>query len=329
MKRARLNALLILALLIACRRSPGLREVASVDTAGWAHDLAILGDSLYVSDRQGGFAVFDRRDFGLPPKIASPVEDIISLSPNSGSPILAARFQGIVLTSPSGQILDRRVYEGDIANGVETRGNLAYAAYGRHGLVIYRISGSTLQPLNELATPGWSHSIRLCKNLAILADWNYGLRVADISNPGKLREIGVLKTPATSFKVDLHEQDGKLLAAVAEGYAGVAIAEIDAVGRPSLVSRIGFGLKPGDAPHPETGGGIHGVAWSGRYIFAANWKLGLAVIDAENIRAPRIIVEHHTGGTAVAVAAESLPDGTSRSILPTANPASVFLPSNE
>jgi hypothetical protein len=312
MKRAGLNALLVLMLEVACGRSPELREVASVDTGGWAHDLAFQGESVYVSDRQGGFAVFDRRDFRIPPKIDSPVQDVISLAPNSGSPVLAARFEGIVLTSPSGRVLDRQVYEGDIANGVETRGDLAYAAYGRHGLVIYQVIGSTLQFRAGLATPGWSHNIRLYKNLALLSDWNYGLRVVDISDPGRLRELGVLKTPATTIKADLHEQDGKLLAAVAEGHAGVEIAEIDAAGHPSLLSRIGFGLKPGDAPHPETGGWIHGVAWSGRYIFAANWKRGLAVIDAGDIRAPRIIIEHPTPGTAVAVAAELLPDGTNR-----------------
>jgi hypothetical protein len=309
MKRARLIALLVLMLEVACHRSPGLREVASVDTAGWAHDLAFLGDSLYVSDREGGFAVFDRRNFQIPPKVAAPVKDVISLSPNSGSPVLASRFEGIVLMSPSGQMLDRQVYQGDIANAVETRGDLAYAAYGRHGLVIYRVSGSTLQFLTQLPTPGWSHNIRLYKNLAILADWNYGLRIVDVSNPEKPSEIGVLKTPATTIAVDLHEQDGKLLAAVAEGHAGVAIAEIDGVGRPSLISRVGFGLTPGDAPHPLTGGWIHGVAWSGRYIFAANWKRGLAVIDAEDVRAPRVVLEHPTPGTALAVAAESLPGG--------------------
>jgi hypothetical protein len=312
MKRAMLLALWISMLELSCCQGLELREIASVDTAGWAHDLALSGFSLYVSDRQGGLAVFDRRDFRIPPKVTVPVKDVISLSPNSGSPVLASRFEGIVLTSPSGQILDRQVYEGDIANAVETRGNLALAAYGLHGLAIYRISGSALRPYAELPTPGWSHRIQLYRNLALLADWNYGLRIVDISNPAQPRETGVLKTLATTIAVDLQERNGRLLAAVAEGQAGVAIAEIDAAGHPLLVSRIGFGLNPGSAPHPQTGGWIHGVAWSGRYIFAANWKRGLAVIDAEDIRAPRVIIEHPTPGTAVAVAAESLPDGTHR-----------------
>jgi hypothetical protein len=312
MKRARLFALWISILELACHRSPEFREIASVDTAGWAHDLAFLGDSLYVSDRQGGFAVFDRRNFRIPPKVAAPVKDVVSLSPDAGNLVLASRFEGIVLTSPSGEIIDRQVYEGDIANAVETRGNLAYAAYGQHGLAIYQIRGSTLQPYAELPTPGWSHRIRLYRNMAILADWNYGLRIVDISDPATPREIGVLETPATAITVDLQERNGHLLAAVAEGHAGVAIAEIDPSGHPSLISRIGLGLNPGDAPHPETGGWIHGVAWSGRYIFAANWKRGLAVIDAEDVRAPRVIIEHPTRGTAVAVAAESLADGTHR-----------------
>jgi hypothetical protein len=146
----------------------------------------------------------------------------------------------------------------------------------------------------------------------VLADWDYGLRVVDIRRPEAPRETGVLRTPATAIALDIHEDGGRLLAAVAEGHAGVAIVEIDAGGRPSLVSRVGLGLKPDDVPHPETGGWVHGVAWSGRFIFAANWKRGLAVIDAGDVRAPRVILEHPSPGTALAVAAQTQADGSHR-----------------
>jgi hypothetical protein len=312
MKGNRLCAVLVLLLTTGCRRNPELREIASVDTPGWAHDLGFLGKSLYVSDRQGGFAVFDLRDFLIPPRTAVPVTDVISLSPNTGNPLLAARFQGIVLVTSSGQVLDRQVYVGDIANAVETRGGWAYAAYGLHGLVVYRIDGSSLRAVSGLPTPGWSHNIRLIGERAVLADWDYGLRVVDISHPEAPREIGSLRTPATTIALDLHQQGGRLLAAVAEGHAGVAIAEIDVGGHPALVSRVGLGLRLDDVPHPETGGWVHGVAWSGRYIFAANWKRGLAVIDAGDVRAPRLILEHATPGTALAVAAQTQADGSHR-----------------
>ena len=312
MKMIALGSLLTLILASGCGHSPELTEIAAVDTAGWAHDLGFLGDSLYVSDRQGGYAIFDSRDFRIPPRTAVPVADVISLSPDSGNPVLAARFQGVVLVSSAGQVLDRRVYEGDIANAVETRAGWAYAAYGLHGLAVYRIDGTALRAVSALRTPGWSHNVRLIGDRAILADWDYGLRVVDISHPEAPREIGLLRTPATTIALDLHEEDGRILAAVAEGHAGVAIVEIDAGGRPSLLSRVGLGLRPADEPHPETGGWVHGVAWSGRYIFAANWKRGLAVIDAADLRAPRVVLEHATPGTALAVAARQQPDGTIR-----------------
>jgi hypothetical protein len=305
-------SLILLVLAASCNAGPQLRETAEVNTAGWAHDLGFLGDLLYLSDRQGGFAVFDRRDLRLPARISVPVVDVISLSPNAGTPVLAARFEGLVLVNPEGQVLDRYVLAGDIANAVEARGDLAFAAYGLHGLVIARIEGTKLHVISQLPTHGWSHNVRLSGARAIMADWDYGLRVVDISSPERPRAIGALPTPSTTIAMDLREQSGRVFAAVADGHAGVAIAEIDAAGRPSLLSRISLGLNPADAPHPETGGWVHGVAWSGRFIFVANWKRGLAVIDAGNMRAPRLVLEHPTPGTALAVAAEPRDDGTHR-----------------
>jgi hypothetical protein len=309
MKMMRMCSILTLILAGACNRSPEMREIVTIDTAGWAHDLGFMGDFLYVSDRQGGFAIFDRRDFRVPPKILAPVNDVISLSPNSGTPVVAARFDGLVLVSSSGQVLDRHVYVEDIANAVESRAGIAYAAYGLHGLVIARIEGSKLRLISDLPTRGWSHNVRLSGNRALMADWDYGLRVVDIHDPRTPVETGVLPTSATTIALDLRERDGTLLAAIAEGHAGVSIAAINAGGHPALLSRVDLGLRPTDTPHPESGGWVHGVAWGGRYIFAANWKRGLAVIDAENIRAPRVILEYPTPGTALAVAAQQHPDG--------------------
>jgi len=47
-------------------------------------------------------------------------------------------------------------------------------------------------------------------------------------------------------------------------------------------------LNPADRPHPESGGWVHGVAWSARHIFAANWKRGLAILDAADLHHPRL-----------------------------------------
>ena len=71
-----------------------------------------------------------------------------------------------------------------------------------------------------------------------------------------------------------------------------------------------MGLNPGDPIHPESGGWAHSVAWGGRYVFVANWKRGLAVLDAEDPHNPRIVREVPTNGTALGVKAEQQPDGS-------------------
>src|SRR5512137_870779 len=39
----------------------------------------------------------------------------------------------------------------------------------------------------------------LCGDFALVADWNYGLRVVDIHDPRRPLEVGVQPTPATSI----------------------------------------------------------------------------------------------------------------------------------
>jgi hypothetical protein len=75
------------------------------------------------------------------------------------------------------------------------------------------------------------------------------------------------------------------------------------------LSRARLGLNASDAPHPESGGWAHGVAWCGDYLFVANWKRGLAVLDVHDPRNPRLLRELPTGGTSLGVKAEAAPDG--------------------
>ncbi len=172
------------------------------------------------------------------------------------------------------------------------------------------MGGTDLKIIAELPTPGWSHDVKLWGGRALLADWNYGLRVVDISRPEHPAEIGVLPTPATAICISLGESMGRTMAAVAEGHSGVSLVAFDDAGRPSLVARHPLGLNPSDAPHPETGGWAHGVAWCGAYLFVADWKRGLDVLDVRDPGKPRLILRSPTSGTSLGVKAEADPDGT-------------------
>lgn len=310
------TAALVLGAMPACTggRRPVIEEIAHYNTAGWAHNVAVESQLLYVSDRQGGYLIFDWAAGWAAPRIFAPVQDIISLAPHAGRPLLAARFEGLVLVSPTGAVR-ARFANGDIANAVVTRDELAFAAYGSHGLVVVVLGKSDLRLLAELPTPGWSHNVKLWGDRALLADWNYGLRVVDVRRPETPVEIAALPSPATSICIALGEAAGNTVAAVAEGHGGVSLVAFDADGTPSLIARHALGLNPTDAPHPETGGWAHGVALCRNYLFVANWKRGLAVLDIRDLRHPHLVKEVPTRGTSLGVKAIAESGGTIRIFL--------------
>lgn len=298
-------------LLSSCRPQPPaveLYEIFHSDTRGWAHDIAVEGTDVYVADRQGGFLVFDGSVGFRLAKLRTPVKDVISLAPNSGMPVLASRYEGVALTSRAGSITDR-YSTGDIANAVEIRGELAFAAYGLQGLVVMRVENGRAAPIATLSARGWSHDLRLSRNQALLADWS-GLRIVDISQPANPAEVAFLPSPATCVSLAVKEAGEMRRLALAEGHAGVAFVSLDVNGRPSLLGRHHLGLNPTDPIHPDSGGWVHSVAWAGRYVFAANWKRGLALLDAENPQKPELMTEYSTRGTALAVKTQLQQDGT-------------------
>jgi hypothetical protein len=274
-------------------------------TSGWAHDVALEGSDLYVSDRQGGFAVFDRSWKRI--RSFVPVRDVISLAPNSGMPVLASRFEGLVLLSQTEQVLDR-YSNGDIANAVQIRGDLLFAAYGAHGLVIAQVGQNHIRAISASPTSGWSHDLRLSRSQAFIADWDRGLRTVDIRDPAYPVEVSLFPSKATTISLDIRESANERIAAIAEGNAGVTLASLDQAGRPSLLSRNFLGLNPAHATHPQSGGWVHGVAWAGHYLLVANWKRGLAVLDASDLRNPKLVQEARVGGTALAAKAFRQPD---------------------
>jgi hypothetical protein len=309
--RTSITALILITagFLTGCSRPPQplLSEVAVCDTAGWAHDVVVEHDRVFVADRQGGYAVFRRGANWLSPVVHAPVADVISLAPNGTTPLLASRFEGLVEVSERGEVL-ARLSNGDIANAVAVRGDVAFVAYGLHGLVVARVRPDGLTELAGLPSPGWAHDVKLRGDYGYVADWNNGLRVVDVRDPAKPADTGVVPTAATCISVAFGNAERGLVA-VAEGHAGMSVVAVDRSGHPARIGHNGLGLNPPDPPHPEIGGWAHGVAWAGDYIFVANWKSGLVVLDARDPSRPEIVLRHPTVGTSLAVAAEAQPDG--------------------
>lgn len=309
--RARLILLFAIQLTIwACapHQEIELREISQFKTKGWSHDTALDGKYLYVADREAGFLRFDTQLGYRDPMRGKPARDVISLAANSGTPLLACNKEGFILVSPSGEI--RGSYSnGDIANAAEVRGDLAFGAYGMTGMVVMRVARNTVQLVSRVPSSGWSHDLRLSGNQAFLADWK-GLKVIDIRDPEKPLEIAFLPSAAQFISLSIKESAGRRVLAAAEGHAGIALISLDSEGRPSFLGRNYLGLNPKDESHPKSGGWVHSVAWAGRYLFAANWKRGLAVLDVIDPRQPRVVMEYPTSGTSLGVKAAIQSDGS-------------------
>src|SRR4029434_8043329 len=123
------------------------------------------------------------------PQVFTPVADVISLAPRVDGLLLAARFEGLVQIAPDGAVLGRLAFENEIANSVVARGDLAFVAFGLHGLVVAQPGNEGIRQIAGLPSPGWSHDVKLWRDHALLADWNYGLRVVDVRVPEKPVEI--------------------------------------------------------------------------------------------------------------------------------------------
>ncbi len=309
MRKLLIPLVLLQIVLVSCKTKAAIElyELFHFDTPGWAHAVALDGPRIYIAGRQGGLAVFDRFDSYKRTLFAPPIRDVISMSPNSGTPVLAASFEGLVLLSPDGRIIDRYA-NGAIINSVEVRDDLVFAAGGSRGLMVAELEQGSFCKIADLPTKGWSHSIRLSGNQALLADWTYGLRIVDIRDPRKLAEIASLQSPATCISIAVRGSGNQRMLALAEGNAGIALVQLDPSGHPTLLGRNYLGLNPRDPVHPETGGWAHSVAWAGRYLFVANWKRGLVVLDAQDPANPRVIRELPLPGTALGIYAQSQPD---------------------
>jgi len=180
---------------------------------------------------------------------------------------------------------------------------------GLQGLVVLRLDDGCERLLSVLPTRGWSHGLSLSGNQVFIADWK-GLRVVDVRHPEKPVEIAFIKSPATCISVAVQENSGKRMAASAEGHAGIALFSVDNEGKPTLIHRENLGLNPTDEIHPKSGGWVHSVAFAGKYLFAANWKRGLALLDAHNPLKMRMLMEIPTSGTSLGVKTQLQPDGS-------------------
>jgi len=119
-----------------------------------------------------------------------------------------------------------------------------------------------------------------------VADWNYGLRIINISNPSSPFEVGFYDTPGLAHGVAISSN----YAYVADGSSGLRIINVS---NPSLPFEVGF---------CGTADSVYNVAVSGDFAYLANFGAGLRIINVSNPSSPQLVGYYNTPGTAYGVA---------------------------
>ena len=124
-----------------------------------------------------------------------------------------------------------------------------------------------------------------------------GLRPAGSRYPGSERPVEIGLAPAGDRDCPGSGQLARRTShgAVPEGHGGVSLIDVSNPAHPALIARASLGRIPKINLIPKSGGWAHGIAWSGQYLFVANWKRGLTVVDVQDLQTPRIAVEYNTG----------------------------------
>jgi len=170
----------------------------------------------------------------------------------------------------------------------------------------------TLTEAGYYDTRGHAWSVQVVDALAYVADYSFGLRIIDVSNPSSAVEVGYCNTPGYAWDV----QVVGTLAYVADGSSGLRIIDVS---NPSSAVEVGYydtpsnaldvqvvgtlayvadhysGLRIIDVSDPaapvevgyyDTSGHAHGMQVVGTLAYVADYSSGLRIIDVSNPATP-------------------------------------------
>jgi len=174
--------------------------------------------------------------------------------------------------------------------------------------------------------PGNAYDVQVVGTLAYVADWDYGLRIIDVSNPAAPIQVGyyvILGNPTVVQVVGtlayVSDFSGLRIidvsnpaAPVQRGYCytpGSAYG-VQIVGTLAYVADGSYGLRIIDVSNPaapvqrgyyDTPGSAYGVQVVGSLAYVADGSTGLRILDVSNPAAPVQVGDYDTPGSALGV----------------------------
>ena len=203
--------------------------------------------------------------------------------------------------------------EGDCYD-VLANGNIVYFGNGAYLQIMDFTDPVNPNLLGRIALPSMVRGLALSDNIMYVANYNGGLRIVDISNPAAPVEIGALEKIGTAYDLVI---DGSY-AYVAGGNAGLIIVNISDPTKPIKVNQlynyswtstvtvkdnyayVPFGktfrvMDISDKANAFESGKIdlpdfsEEVTIQGNYVYVANNKGGLRIIDVSNPASPMVV----------------------------------------
>ncbi|MHB2156404.1 LVIVD repeat-containing protein [Calditrichota bacterium GD2] len=151
----------------------------------------------------------------------------------------------------------------DDAHVVVVRGRYVYVADSSAGLLVLDVSDpANPQEVGYYDAPGFATGLDVNNGYAYMAAGDQGLRVIDVSDPSNPQEVGSYEMPFNNTRnVAVSE-----MYVYTVGDQGLRVIDVSDPTNPQLVG------------YYDTPDYAYGVAVSGEYIYAANWKYGMYIL---------------------------------------------------
>lgn len=253
-------------------RTPGLRFLSRILVNGTALDVAASGNLAVLAGGDGGVIAVDLSNIYVPRvigryRIGNPIQGV-AISPPV---IYAGAGDGTVLalsvSTPDTLISTAQlVVSGIQAGQLDILNNTLSVAAGGGGLL--QLNASQTDTLIELGRYDQNQDVRdveVVGSYAYIAEFGYGMRVVDISDPDSMTALGNFVAPGAT---DLYISGTNLYLAM--GNSGVQAISIAVPASPTALGS----LNPGRI--------VTGIKGQGRWLYTANGDAGVDVIDANN-----------------------------------------------
>jgi hypothetical protein len=199
--------------------------VGSVDPGGMAWDLAVDGDLVYLADRAGWLWIIDVSNPQQPTILSGTVTpvDTLDVVVSNGMAYLAVYYDGLQIYDVSNPFQPQQLgtYDTNSAYGVKVDGSAVYIADG--GSILHVDVSQPASPVlvRSVRHDGSARSVWVNGAWLYAATWSGGVRVFDISDPGRIVQTGVYLSPDRARDIIL--LDGLLY--VANYLSGVRILQ--------------------------------------------------------------------------------------------------------